>query len=283
MGFQYGRCSNKHLTPRVFSSKNPTDVQSHSTLLFFIHLAMPCGLWDLSSLTRDRTCAPCSGSSNNLTSREVPHCTFRDKIIRVRRAQATYSEINEAVSETSNDSGPFTSHHTKQLWWITQVCMMNTWDNEWGSMKKKNPTITENCSLTREKLGEVWVMFQGGITLRIGRKRRPRIWVKRWARCLQVKSNGLNFNSFRSWHGTSLAAQWLGLCASTAEHTGSGLIPGRATKIPNTAWCSQRKQKKPPSFKYWWNYVQGREQRCRCGEQTYGHSRERTGWDELTE
>ena len=35
--------------------------------------------------------------------------------------------------------------------------------------KKKNPTITENCSLTREKLGEVWVIFQGGITLRIGR------------------------------------------------------------------------------------------------------------------
>ena len=76
MGFQYDRCSNKHLTPRVFSSKNPTDVQSHSTLLFFIHLAVPRGLWDLSSLTRDRTCAPCSGSSNNLTSSEVPHCTF---------------------------------------------------------------------------------------------------------------------------------------------------------------------------------------------------------------
>ena len=39
-------------------------------------------------------------SPNNLTTREVPHCTFRDKIIRVWRAQATYSEINEAVSET---------------------------------------------------------------------------------------------------------------------------------------------------------------------------------------
>ena len=29
---------------------------------FLIFLATPCGIWDLSSPTRDRTCAPCSGS-----------------------------------------------------------------------------------------------------------------------------------------------------------------------------------------------------------------------------
>ena len=31
-------------------------------LLFFVFLAVPCGMRDLSSRTRDRTCAPCSGS-----------------------------------------------------------------------------------------------------------------------------------------------------------------------------------------------------------------------------
>ena len=172
MGFQYDRCSNKHLTPRVFSSKNPTDVQSHSTLLFFIHLAVPRGLWDLSSLTRDWTCAPCSGSSNNLTSSEVPHCTFRDKIIRVWRAQATYSEINEAVTETLTQwlwSIHLPSHQTTL---VNYPSLHDEYMGQWmrfHEKKKKNPTITENCSLTREKLGEVWVIFQGGITLRIGR------------------------------------------------------------------------------------------------------------------
>ena len=171
MGFQYDRCSNKHLTPRVFSSKNPTDVQSHSTLLFFIHLAVPRGLWDLSSLTRDRTCAPCSGNSNNLTSSEVPHCTFRDKIIRVWRAQATYSEINEAVTETLTQwlwSIHLPSHQTTL---VNYPSLHDEYMGQWMRFheKKKNPTITENCSLTREKLGEVWVIFQGGITLRIGR------------------------------------------------------------------------------------------------------------------
>ena len=28
----------------------------------FFFLAVPCGMWDLSSLTRDETQAPCSGS-----------------------------------------------------------------------------------------------------------------------------------------------------------------------------------------------------------------------------
>ena len=40
-------------------------------------------------------------------------------------------------------------------------------------------------------------------------------------------------------HGTSLAVQWLRLCAPNAGGTGS--IPGRGTKIPHAAWCSQNK------------------------------------------
>ena len=40
--------------------------------------------------------------------------------------------------------------------------------------------------------------------------------------------------------GTSLAVQWLGLCAFTAE--GPGFIPGQGTKIPQAAWCGQKKR-----------------------------------------
>ena len=36
--------------------------------------------------------------------------------------------------------------------------------------------------------------------------------------------------------GISLAVQWLGPCAFTAE--GAGLIPGRGTKIPHATWHS---------------------------------------------
>ena len=42
--------------------------------------------------------------------------------------------------------------------------------------------------------------------------------------------------------GNSLAVQWLGLHAFTAE--GPGSVPGRGTKIPQTAWQSQEKKKK---------------------------------------
>ena len=42
--------------------------------------------------------------------------------------------------------------------------------------------------------------------------------------------------------GTSLAVQWLRLCASTA--VGAGSIPGQGTKSPHAAWCSQKKKKK---------------------------------------
>ena len=39
--------------------------------------------------------------------------------------------------------------------------------------------------------------------------------------------------------GTSLAAQWLRLCAPNAG--GMGSIPGWGTKILNTTWCSQKR------------------------------------------
>ena len=42
--------------------------------------------------------------------------------------------------------------------------------------------------------------------------------------------------------GTSLAVQWLGLRALTAE--GLGSIPGRGTKIPQATQGSQKKKKK---------------------------------------
>ena len=41
--------------------------------------------------------------------------------------------------------------------------------------------------------------------------------------------------------GNSLAVQWLGLHALTAE--GPGSIPGRGTKIPQAVWHGQKKQK----------------------------------------
>ena len=42
--------------------------------------------------------------------------------------------------------------------------------------------------------------------------------------------------------GTSLAVQWLRLCASNARDAGS--TPGQGTKIPYARWCSQKKKKK---------------------------------------
>ena len=45
----------------------------------------------------------------------------------------------------------------------------------------------------------------------------------------------------------SLAVQWLRLCTSTAGGTGS--IPGRGTKIPHAAQCSQKEKKKIKVFK----------------------------------
>ena len=42
--------------------------------------------------------------------------------------------------------------------------------------------------------------------------------------------------------GNSLALQWLGLCAFTAE--GSGSSPGRGTNILQATWCGQKKERK---------------------------------------
>ena len=46
----------------------------------------------------------------------------------------------------------------------------------------------------------------------------------------------------KDFSGTFLAAQWLKLCASTGRGTGS--IPGWGTKIPQTMWHGQKKNKK---------------------------------------
>ena len=42
--------------------------------------------------------------------------------------------------------------------------------------------------------------------------------------------------------GNSMAVQWLGLWAFTAE--GPGLIPGRGTKIPRASYCAKKKKRK---------------------------------------
>ena len=39
-----------------------------------IYLAVPCGMQDFSSLTEDRTCAPCNGSTE--APRAAPPCAF---------------------------------------------------------------------------------------------------------------------------------------------------------------------------------------------------------------
>ena len=46
--------------------------------LFYALVFWPCGMWDLSSLTRDLTCTPCIGrrSLNHWTVREVPSESF---------------------------------------------------------------------------------------------------------------------------------------------------------------------------------------------------------------
>ena len=49
-------------------------------------------------------------------------------------------------------------------------------------------------------------------------------------------------------YGTSLAVQWLGLHASTAG--GTGLIPGRGTKIPQASWPGQKNKNKNNLKKY---------------------------------
>ena len=53
--------------------------------------------------------------------------------------------------------------------------------------------------------------------------------------------------TIRAWWGTSLAVQWLRLCASNAG--GAGSIPGRGTKmIPHATWRDPKKKKKKKSM-----------------------------------
>ena len=54
--------------------------------------------------------------------------------------------------------------------------------------------------------------------------------------------NGKTNNNFKNTlQGTSLAVQWLRLCASNVR--GTGLIPGRGTKIPHAGWYGQKVKK----------------------------------------
>ena len=90
-------------------------------------------------------------------------------------------------------------------------------------------------------------------------------------------------NSGKVGMGNSLAVQWLGLCALTAE--GPGLIPGWGTKIPQGARCSQKKKKRrvvlkevrsfgcPPSGIYWegGNDTAGQQHQSSEGSRPLGH------------
>ena len=51
---------------------------------------------------------------------------------------------------------------------------------------------------------------------------------------------GFGFFVLNCYTGNSLAVQWLGLRAFTAE--GPGSIPGRGTKIPQAAWCGKKQK-----------------------------------------
>ena len=53
--------------------------------------------------------------------------------------------------------------------------------------------------------------------------------------------------TYESHPGTSLAVQWLRLCAPNAG--GMGSIPGQGTKIPHVAWHSLKNKKKILNFK----------------------------------
>ena len=50
---------------------------------------------------------------------------------------------------------------------------------------------------------------------------------------LQPSGNG-RCSYFKNLYENSLAVQWLGLCAFTAE--GAGSFPGQGTKIPQAVW-----------------------------------------------
>ena len=56
------------------ADSQPLRHQGSPLLLLYVLVFWPQGMWDLSSLTRDRTCTPCIGrrSLNHWTAREVP-------------------------------------------------------------------------------------------------------------------------------------------------------------------------------------------------------------------
>ena len=73
----------------------------------------------------------------------------------------------------------------------------------------------------------------------------PYLWNVCSAHC---SHSGSHFQGHRL--GTSLAVQWLRLCASSAGGVGS--IPGQGTKIPHAVLCSQKiklKKKKDTSLR----------------------------------
>ncbi|XDA89333.1 hypothetical protein R6Z07M_018977 [Ovis aries] len=73
-------------------------------------------MWDLSSLSRDRACAPCTGSSlNHWTATEIPH-------------------LSSLITNAFN-SGHFPLH-TRSLWSYLRVCLFISWLPWWLSSRE---------------------------------------------------------------------------------------------------------------------------------------------------
>ena len=60
--------------------------------------------------------------------------------------------------------------------------------------------------------------------------------------CRRPRSCARKSNQREGLVETSLAVQWLRLCASTAG--GAGSIPGQGSKILHASWCSQKKRER---------------------------------------
>ena len=69
-------------TPMQITKLSDLDFRKQSPQLYlftkstFFFQATPCGTWDLTSPIRDQTYAPCSGSTESWTTREVPRNTL---------------------------------------------------------------------------------------------------------------------------------------------------------------------------------------------------------------
>lgn len=70
-------------------------------LMFYILVFWWRGMWDLSSQTRNQTCAPCNGgwSLKHWTSREVLNYYCNWYFLSVENFQSLYQEINEKFPE----------------------------------------------------------------------------------------------------------------------------------------------------------------------------------------